>query len=500
MAKKKKNFLNLNNIKKIITNKKVILVFIILLAILFRLYFNPMDIDDAPITYKYAENIVAGKGFVYNEGERVLGTTTPLFTLILAGFIKLGFEVFFTSNLLGLISAVVSIILVYLIFKDNKMEYAGLIAAFILAVLNDFVIYTMNGMETSFYIMLIMLSFYLYSKEKYIWCGFVLGLTFLTRPDGLILVAVIFGHYLLTKRKIPWKMGAVFVVTVLPWLIFAITYFGSFLPQSLIGKQLQGNAAKYPFLLRLAGFFFDRSYILLLPFFLIGINFLIKNKDMLIYFLWFMIYIIGYTLIGIDAYAWYFIPLIPVFVMFSVLGINNVKDYLSKEKNKIIKNAIKLFPIFLCIIILPISSLGMYHYKTKVDPNWRNYKTVSLWIGKNTEENSTLMHGAIGYVGYYGKKKIIDTAFLVTELPKNVEDDIVKEIFKRNYTALYTYYKPDYVIFRDIPGVDEFKEIPKVVQDDYNQVKNFTFTRIYTSEDFRFRISYKDYWAIYKRK
>jgi len=41
-------------------------------------------IDEALITFRYARNILAGIGFVYNPGEQVLGPTTPLYTLLLA--------------------------------------------------------------------------------------------------------------------------------------------------------------------------------------------------------------------------------------------------------------------------------------------------------------------------------------------------------------------------------------------------------------------------------
>ncbi|MCB0187901.1 MAG: hypothetical protein KDE31_26715, partial [Caldilineaceae bacterium] len=44
-----------------------------------------LDVDDAFITYRYAENLATGQGFVYNAGERLLGTSTPLYTLLLAG-------------------------------------------------------------------------------------------------------------------------------------------------------------------------------------------------------------------------------------------------------------------------------------------------------------------------------------------------------------------------------------------------------------------------------
>ena len=40
--------------------------------------------DDAYITYRYARNLATGHGFVYNLGDLYLGTTTPLYTLLLA--------------------------------------------------------------------------------------------------------------------------------------------------------------------------------------------------------------------------------------------------------------------------------------------------------------------------------------------------------------------------------------------------------------------------------
>ena len=46
--------------------------------------------EDFLITLRYAENLAGGHGFVYNPGERVLGTTTPLYALFLALAAALG--------------------------------------------------------------------------------------------------------------------------------------------------------------------------------------------------------------------------------------------------------------------------------------------------------------------------------------------------------------------------------------------------------------------------
>jgi hypothetical protein len=477
----------------------IFLGLILLLAVFFRLYFNPVDIDDPIITYKYARNIASGNGFSYNPGERVLGTTTPLYAVILGFFNFLRIDIFLMSNLIGLISSLISIILIYLFFKENKMEQVGLFCAFILAILNDFVIYTMNGMETSFYIMLILLTFYLYSREKYYFASFFAGLCALTRPDGLLVGAVILSHFLISKRKLPIKIASVFVATLLPWIIFSLLRFGSPLPQSLISKRMQESVSSIPFFIRLFGFFFDRTYLILAIFFIIGLFVAYRLKKFQPYFAWFVLYLAAYLIIGVAAYAWYFIPLIPVFVIISALGIYEIKSGLEKNKSLVVKIISKAFPVFVCLIILPVSLLGIQHYKTKVDPNWTNYITVSKWIGENTKKNATIMHSAIGYIGYFSEKRMIDSAFIVTKIPKDIDQETLKQIYKRNYTYLYSYYKPDYLIYRSIEGVDEFI-VPAALEKDYRQIKNFTFTRKYESEDLRFKISYPDYWAIYERK
>src|SRR4051812_46213192 len=61
-----------------------IIVGIILLALIARALPGPRTIDDAFITFRYSRNIVEGQGFVYNPGSQVLGTTTPLFTVLMA--------------------------------------------------------------------------------------------------------------------------------------------------------------------------------------------------------------------------------------------------------------------------------------------------------------------------------------------------------------------------------------------------------------------------------
>ena len=67
------------------------LVALIALHVLHVLRYNFVS-DDAFISLRYAANLLAGHGLVFNPGERVEGFTSPLWTLLLAGFGACGFN------------------------------------------------------------------------------------------------------------------------------------------------------------------------------------------------------------------------------------------------------------------------------------------------------------------------------------------------------------------------------------------------------------------------
>ena len=69
-----------NHVRKIALAILYLLLTTGILSILFSLW----AYDDPFITYRYANNLSRGLGLVYNPGERLFSTTTPLFALLLA--------------------------------------------------------------------------------------------------------------------------------------------------------------------------------------------------------------------------------------------------------------------------------------------------------------------------------------------------------------------------------------------------------------------------------
>jgi len=92
--------------------EQFVLLGVIALAICYRIGLGPWTIDDAYITFRYANHIAQGMGFVYNGGERILGTTTPLYTLLLAGAKAAGADLIGTSLTINIAADVLTLILV----------------------------------------------------------------------------------------------------------------------------------------------------------------------------------------------------------------------------------------------------------------------------------------------------------------------------------------------------------------------------------------------------
>ena len=64
---------------------RALAIFWLILAAVPTLRLAGRAVDDVFITYRYAQNLAAGDGFVFNPGERVFGVTEPAVGLVLGG-------------------------------------------------------------------------------------------------------------------------------------------------------------------------------------------------------------------------------------------------------------------------------------------------------------------------------------------------------------------------------------------------------------------------------
>jgi 4-amino-4-deoxy-L-arabinose transferase-like glycosyltransferase len=209
----------------------VLILAVVVTSALFALYWTPYAIDDAWITYRYAEHLGSGQGFVYNPGERVLGTSTPLYTLLLASAHALGLSVPVVSYLVGFAAALGTLAGVFLLTRLLHSELAALLAVVALVMTPQFHKVATYGMETPLYVCMIVFAFYTSATNRRT-LGIVLAAGCLVmRLDGAAVGAALFGAYLVEHRRLPWKHIALYLAIVLPWFAFSQLYFGTAVPK-----------------------------------------------------------------------------------------------------------------------------------------------------------------------------------------------------------------------------------------------------------------------------
>lgn len=146
------------------------LIFISVIAFLRSNYLYTPIVDDPYIFFRYAENIVNGYGFVWNIGEQPIeGYTSFLYlvVLIFAKFLSLDLELF--SIIFGIITSTLTLYFSFLIYQHLHSHKNGeilenVITVILIALSPAFLFWSVAGMETSFYSMLLLLAVYSFLK------------------------------------------------------------------------------------------------------------------------------------------------------------------------------------------------------------------------------------------------------------------------------------------------------------------------------------------------
>jgi len=204
----------------------IALVFTVSLALLAtRADPTRRGLDDAYITYQYASNLAHGRGFVFNAGDPPsLGTSTPLYAALLALGGSLGLDIPLLSIGVGILATSIALSLIVCIGWEIGFFSAGLVAALLAGVAQLY--WQSEGMETSFYLALI-LGAILASLRARDSLGFALAiLATITRLDGLaVLVAVTVS--MAVRRSWSWRTFMPGAGLLLAWLVTAVLLFGS---------------------------------------------------------------------------------------------------------------------------------------------------------------------------------------------------------------------------------------------------------------------------------
>ena len=416
--------------------------------------FSDRAYDDPFITYRYAENIAQGVGFVYNPGERVLSTTTPLFALLLAIPSLAGFDVHLVATGIGALSLAVGALFIWDLSRTWGTPLVGW-AALLLYPTFPLLVATV-GSETPFYLALCLGGFAFYAKGRYWLAALCVGLAVLARPDGA-LVALLLAIDFINRRPthIPWGAVILFYLITLSWVLFAWAYFGSPVPVTLLAKQRQGAMAiSQQFaagFLTILGGYSSWNYVLEGALALLGLVYsLLRRRAWILFFAWTGLYFVSFTLLGVSRYFWYYAPLVPGFVVAVGLGIfasSSAFDRQGSTRSLEGTGAMGILAVVLIGVFTLAQGASVWRLQHQANDRYAIYRAIGEWLEVNSQPEDRIGALEVGIIGYYSGRPMIDFAGLLQPQVANQLSSL--KTYEDSALWAIDQFSPEYVVLQD---------------------------------------------------
>jgi hypothetical protein len=485
----------------------LILTFIIRLIIAwqpFQTLIPRIVMDDSFYGFSIARNIAMGNGITYNRVDSTNGFQ-PLWIFLITPIFMLS-NINLAVNLVLTISTMLEVLTVFLIYKLASRYFnkkIGLLAAFLWAVNPLIMFHTLNGLELPLYIVMILSTLIFYDSindkvnlKNILILGVLIGLTFLSRGDGVFLFVAIFVHMLFfnkkVKRSYPLVFLAITAIVVSPWLLYSYFTFGTITQSSFLANYYasHGLIPFYDFkppeglgdvfakisessirasgtLVHLFGVVdlleLSLGTLLLIPFLLLTIYAFTKNwkkaKLLVLFSILLLLFYAGYFwVINIR----YIAPVMPLLIIFEAVGLMLLFDF---------KKSVFFIVISYLVLVLGVNGLNQW---TKGYLPWQGeiYKD-AIWISQNTPQNAIVASFASGIIIYFSNRTVI-------AMDGVVDYNSIKYILEKN---VYDYWKSRNVTYWVESTYNNQTYIDKFNEDEFNVITMNQWKGIFGLED-----------------
>lgn len=461
-------------------------------------YFG-FPLDDPWIHLTFAKNLVEYGSFSYFKDEIVTsGSTSPVYTLLLSLFYFIIKNEYILSYIIGILFGAM---LVYMFVKLSGLHFKNgsiiaLLAALLIALQPKLNLINVSGMETSMFIFFIAVSLYAYHTKKILLLGVFLGLTIWCRPDGFILwIAIAIDYFLLKyffktdsenylNQKELIKAFAVAGIFIAGYFLFNFILSGSILPNTYSAKlEFYQNNDRALFLENeVLNYFTQYEFVVIWIPFLFGVlgilkSFIKKEYNSFLVYLLFIIGLIAVYYIKLPfshRFGRYLIPVIPFYILIAISGIKIIIDFIHNrmvaKKNPLPNFLFLIYSASAVIVFINFNDYVLDEYNLFNKYHNERHVAAGKWIKENTNESDLIATHDIGAIAFYGERKIIDMAGLVTP-----------ELIDKINTPTYSSYINKYLAQENINYLITLRNWFEVVNDKpvYTPVNEFEFLEVF---------------------
>lgn len=376
-------------------------------------------IDDGYIYLRVADNILQGRGWVFNPGDRVNPCTSSPYTILVVLL-----RLVFSSPVATLLTAYTLGVIALCGIQYFALRSEGRALAFAVAVASvcEPVLFHSVGMETTLFLTCVLGAAWAYQKDAQVVCGGLCALAAMNRPEGLALIVGISALHAIWKRQSLKTAQLAFLAVLVPWLCFSRLYFGSFVSNSISAKAAQVQLGLLNFHMSWGGMLLHRMWIppatilLAIAGAIVAIFKLRKtNSFPAIVILFGFVHTITYTVLQAPFnYRWYYAP---TNLSINMAGLLAIFWILEKIRTRIKTDSSArdwLWPTTSLVAgLLLISRMGAMPFEVPEPYVSDEYVTVGKWIRSHSLETDRVACVEIGYLGYVTQRPIVDVYGLI---------------------------------------------------------------------------------------
>jgi hypothetical protein len=417
-------------------------------------------LDDAWIHQTYARNLAESGQMAYLPGQPSAGSTSPLWTLIVSAGYKLNLDYRWWTYAIGAASLALCAWLLSRLSLRQWPDRPGLALAAGLACLFEWhlVWAAASGMETVLFAALALALVDRVTRSAASWRDGVIfgamgGLLTLTRPEGLLLVAL---GGMAGLPRLPFVVASIagFVVPVLPAAWLNLQAGGTLFPNTFYAKQQEyavyfsSLAAWLPRALDVIGAPFAGAQVILVPGFLIEAGSSLRRAGIRAGWLqalpivWVALHLAVYALRLPVTYQHgrYLIPIIPVILLYGLHGSARLIERVGRRR---ILRKVAAGSLIGVTAALWIAGAGAYRADVNIVEN--ELVASARWIDAHTPPGALIAAHDIGAIGYFARRPLLDLAGLVSpQVIPVIRDEVGLLALMRARGTAYFAAPPDF--------------------------------------------------------
>ena len=414
---------------------------------------NTFGVDDAFISYRYAQHLVDGNGLVFNPGDRVQGYSNLLYVVLIvpAAIFDRGLGVYFYSIGINLIFSAISVYVYWSILRRRFERSITTIGLLLFACNPAIWLWTGSGLETPLVVLLQLATCAMVLRleegsrpNDAVKLGTVLSLLILTRADGFV-TSFIVAIFLLLKgrRNVLARAMALPGLTLVGYLCWGLFYYGDVLPNTYYAKVVG------PLRFRIAQALRQ----------MVGLSWMTNTHASTLYsFIAFLAPVVLFARARFNVFRWiqhlpfeaffgaswfaywlviggdwfgerFLLPLIPIGIMFSLRVISLFRSPLSVVVGVALLAVVQ--------IVFPFLADPRFDYSR---PKYDRWVVLGQMLGRNHPGKTVAVDAA-------GKVPFLSGLFAVDMLGLN--DKYIAHTDPVTFTIAHSKFDPDYVLSRN---------------------------------------------------